>query len=149
MPELFGLVPVQRLLDNLSAQIRPESVPTGETLGRTLAGEIMMGSAARFSLGTAQAAVIHTGGMVPVGADAVVMIERTQRLDSATIEVLRAVAPGENVIDVGEDVLQGEKLLEPGHVLRPQDIGGLTALGIAEVAAAKGLHDPQASLALG
>ena len=64
------------------------------------------------------------------------MIERTQKLDAANIEVLRAVAPGENVINIGEDVKEGEPLLGPGHILRPQDLGGLMALGITRVTVA-------------
>ena len=67
------------------------------------------------------------------GADAVVMVENTQEVDGHTIEVVRAVAAGENVIQVGEDVTAGEELLGRGHVLRAQDVGGLLALGITRV----------------
>ena len=88
-----------------------------------------MGRAPHVTVGPAQAAVVYTGGMIPPGADAVVMIERTQKLDAANIEVLRAVAPGENVINIGEDVKEGEPLLGPGHILRPQDLGGLDGVG--------------------
>ena len=66
-------------------------------------------------------------------ADAVVMVERTQPADSRSIEVLRPVAPGENVIHVGEDVRAGDLLFQLGHAIRPQDIGGLLALGINDV----------------
>jgi molybdopterin molybdotransferase len=99
----------------------------------TLVGEVKMGRSAELTIGSAEAAVVHTGGMLPQGADAVVMVERTQKLDEVTIEVLRPVAPGENIVDVGEDVRRNEALLESGHMLRPQDIGGLMALGILEV----------------
>jgi molybdopterin molybdotransferase len=92
-----------------------------------------MGSAPQLEVGPAQAAVVYTGGMIPAGADAVVMVERTQKLDASGIEVMRSVAPGENVISVGEDVKEGERLFEAGHVLRPQDLGGLMALGITHV----------------
>lgn len=88
-------------------------------------------------VGPAQAALIHTGGMLPAGADAVVPVEQTQRLDATTIEVLRPVAPGENVVGIGEDVKDGQVLFDAGHALRPQDIGGLMALGITEVAVAR------------
>ena len=74
--------------------------------------------------------------MIPDGADAVVMIENTQRVDDQSIEVLRPVAEGENVIQVGEDIRTGDVVLEPGVQLRPQDIGGLMALGIVEVTVA-------------
>lgn len=107
----------------------------GETLPAYLSvvGEVAMGRAADLEVGSGQAAVVHTGGMIPPGADAVVMIERTQKLDEASIEVLRPVAPGENVILEGEDVKEGEPLLAPGHIIRPQDVGGLLALGITMV----------------
>jgi molybdopterin molybdotransferase len=74
--------------------------------------------------------------MLAQGADAVVMVENTQRVDEATIEVVRPVAPGENVIQVGEDVRTGELILERGRLLRPQDLGGLLALGITRIKAA-------------
>ncbi len=99
----------------------------------TVVGEVLMGRAPEFTVGPTQTAVVYTGGMLPPGADAVVMVERTQKLDAVNIEVLRAVAPGENVLNVGEDVKEGELLLGPGHALRPQDLGGLMALGITQV----------------
>lgn len=99
-------------------------------------GEVPMGRAPEVTVGPAQAMVVYTGGMLPAGADAVVMVERMQKLDEANIEVLRAVAPGENVINIGEDVKDGEALLGPGHILRPQDLGGLMALGITQVTVA-------------
>jgi len=99
----------------------------------TVIGEVPMGRAVDLTVGPAQTAVVYTGGMIPPGADAVVMVERTQKLDASNIEVLRAVAPGENVIEVGEDVKEGEQLLDAGHFLRPQDLGGLMALGITSV----------------
>lgn len=102
----------------------------------SVVGEVSMGQAPRIALGPAQAAIVHTGGMLPPEADAVVMIERTQKLDEQTVEVLRAVAPGENVIRVGEDVHEGDVLLECGQVLRPQDLGGLMALGFVRVVVA-------------
>ena len=81
-------------------------------------------------IGVGEAAVAYTGGLLAHGADAVVMIERTQPADDTSIEVLRPVAPGENVIQVGEDVRAGDTILRAGHRLRAQDIGGLLALGI-------------------
>ena len=96
-------------------------------------GEVPMARESGLEIGSGQTAVIYTGGMVPPGADSVVMVEQTQKLDASNIEVLRAVAPGENVIGIGEDVKEGEPLFETGHVLRPQDLGGLMALGITSV----------------
>lgn len=96
-------------------------------------GTVMMGTAPAGVLERGQVMEIHTGGMLPDGADAVVMVERTQPLGEDEIEVLAPVAPGENVVQVGEDVAQGELILPAGHCLRPQDIGGLLAVGILSV----------------
>jgi molybdopterin molybdotransferase len=99
----------------------------------TLIGEVPMGRASTLQLGVGEVALVHTGGMIPAGADGVVMIENTQQVDATSIEVLRPVAEGENVIHVGEDIRRGDAVLGPGHTLRPQDIGGLLALGITAV----------------
>jgi molybdopterin molybdotransferase len=106
----------------------------------TVIGESPMGSAPTRSVERGQALIIHTGGMLPDGADAVVMIERTQKTTENEIEVMRAVAPGENVLQVGEDVQPGDPLFPIGHLLRPQDLGGLMALGITQVTVAQRPH---------
>ena len=98
-----------------------------------LVGEVPMGASPGFSVEPAQCALIHTGGMLPQGAHAVVMVEHTQTSHEREIEILRAAAPGENVIKTGEDVSQGEKVLDRGARLRPPEIGGLMALGILRV----------------
>ncbi|MFQ6031219.1 MAG: gephyrin-like molybdotransferase Glp [Dehalococcoidia bacterium] len=100
-------------------------------------GEVPMGRPPEVSLAVGQAATCFTGGMLADNADAVVMVENTQAIDADTIEVVRPVAPGENVIQVGEDVKEGEPLLPAGHLLRPQDLGGLTALGMTGLRVAK------------
>jgi molybdopterin molybdotransferase len=99
----------------------------------TVVDEVLMGRPAERDPRLGEAVRIATGGMLPDGADAVVMVEHTQEVDASTIEVLRPVAPGEHVIQIGEDVGAGDLLLPAGHALRPQDIGGLLALGIVEV----------------
>jgi molybdopterin molybdotransferase len=99
-----------------------------------LAGEVTMGSAPDFSLLPGQSALIHTGGMLPPGADAVVMLEYTQMARAGELEVLRAAAPGENVLHAGEDIQAGQVVLPAGTRLRPAEIGGLLALGLTEVA---------------
>lgn len=100
-------------------------------------GEVPMGAAADFSLKSGECALIHTGGMLPDGADAVVMVEHTQRVSSGEIEVFRAVAAGDNLIRIGEDVLAGDLVIPPGTHLRPAEIGGLMALGITRVPVAR------------
>jgi molybdopterin molybdotransferase len=106
----------------------------------TVVGEVLMGASADTSVGSTQAVRIATGGMLPEGADAVVMVENTQVVDGSTIEVVRPVAPGENVLRVGEDITRGAVVLMRGHVFRPQDLGGLAALGITEVDVASRLR---------
>jgi molybdopterin molybdotransferase len=103
----------------------------------TVVGEVPMGQAATVEVGPGQTAIVHTGGMIPPGADGVVMVERTQKLDEHNIEVLRPVAAGENIINVGEDILQGDAILPAGHLLRPQDVGGLLAVGLTEISVAR------------
>ena len=98
-----------------------------------LSGEIAMGVAAALDLQPGSAALIHTGGMLPARADAVVMLEDTQPVGETEIEVLRPVQVGANVLQQGEDVRRGEVALRAGSPLRPQEIGGLMALGIERV----------------
>jgi molybdopterin molybdotransferase len=127
-------------------------------------GEVGMGRAADIAIGRGEAVIVHTGGMIPPTADAVVQVEHTQgvgvgerggggegetggqadllwrphanRQTSFEIEVFRPVAVGQNVIQVGEDVAAGAVILAGGHWLRPQDVGGLLALGITAVSVA-------------
>ena len=121
------------------------SVRAADTFGATeslpayleIAGEVPMGRPPAVSLSIGMAAGAFTGGMLAEGADAVVMEEHTQRAGESTIEVLRPVAPGENVLMVGEDIRTGEEVVPSGHLIRPQDIGGLTALGITSLQVAR------------
>ncbi len=103
----------------------------------TLLAEVPMGAAPQFELKRGQCALIHTGGMLPNGADAVVMVEQTQSARPEEVEILRAVAVGENVLKVGEDVKRGQTVIEPGTRLRPAEIGGLMALGLTHVQVAR------------
>jgi molybdopterin molybdotransferase len=106
----------------------------------TLVGEVAMGQVPTCTVGPSQLARIATGGMMPGGADAVIMVELTQEVDPTTVEVLRPVAPGENVLRVGEDIARGAAVLPRGHALRPQDLGGLAALGVTELEVARRLR---------
>lgn len=108
-----------------------------------LIGEIPMGAAAGIKIEEGECALIHTGGMLPEGADAVVMLEYTQlvhhskgeneRSKQDELEVLRAAAVGENIIAVGEDVHEGSEVIPVGVRIRPAEIGGLMALGITQL----------------
>jgi molybdopterin molybdotransferase len=99
----------------------------------TVVGEAPMGKPAVMRMAIGDAVLVHTGGMIPPDANAVVMVESTQMVDAHSIEVFKPVAEGENVLQVGEDVRAGATLFTPGHTLRAQDIGGLVALGITRV----------------
>ncbi|NIR17868.1 MAG: hypothetical protein GWN86_29795 [Desulfobacterales bacterium] len=81
--------------------------------------DIRMGEAPRFVLKRGEAARIATGGMLPEGADAVLMLEYAQEMGDQMIEAQKALAPGDNVIQRGEDVREGVPLLHRGHRLRP------------------------------
>ncbi len=96
-------------------------------------GEVMMGRAPERTVTTGGAIRISTGGMLPEGADAVVMIEYCHSLDEGTIEVSRAVSPLENVIRTGDDLKKGTVIFEKGFILRPQDLGLLAGLGIEKI----------------
>ena len=94
--------------------------------GHMPAIEVMQGSAT----------VIATGGVVPRGADAVVMIEQTELLDDAAapaIEIRRAVSPGQFISYAGSDIARGETLLRRGARLSSREIGMLAACGLAGV----------------
>lgn len=96
-------------------------------------GEISIGKAAGIELTAGQCAWIPTGGMIPAGANAAVMVEHTEKLGDDTILIYRPVGPWENTMQTGEDVATGQPLFEAGHRLRPQDIGLLASLGINEI----------------
>jgi molybdopterin molybdotransferase len=111
----------------------------------TLIGEVPMGDSPSFEIGAGQCALIHTGGMLPDGADAAVMIEYTQSIGKGgsrsapigEIEIFKSVADGENIICIGEDVAQGQLVIPKGTVIRPAEIGGLMALGFTSINVAK------------
>jgi molybdopterin molybdotransferase len=98
-----------------------------------LAGEVPMGARPTFALQPGQAAMIHTGGMLPQNADAVVALEQTEAARPGEIEIMRAVAKGENVIMEGEDVMKGQIVVPRGIRIRPVEVGGCMALGITQV----------------
>jgi putative molybdopterin biosynthesis protein len=86
-------------------------------------------------LGTATP--IATGGPLPRGADAVVMVEHTQPAGDRAIDICRAASPGQFVSYAGSDIARGEVLLRTGTVIGSREIGMLAACGIAEVAVAR------------
>ena len=95
----------------------------------TVVGVVAMGEKPDIAVGPGEAMRIATGGMLPAGCDAVVMVEHTETIDAATIEAYKSAAPGQHVIARGEDLRAGDRVLQRGQPLRPQGIGLLAAVG--------------------
>jgi molybdopterin molybdotransferase len=108
-----------------------------------IAEDIQMGSLPQVGLSAGQASRIPTGGALPDGADACVMVEHTELLDRDTVLVQRPSFPGENVVQRGEDVARGETVICAGTALRPFDIGALAAVGVTS---AKVLRKPRVAI---
>src|SRR5690349_11505785 len=96
-------------------------------------GAVRMGAEPEVAVAPGTVAVMPTGGVLPPGADAVVMVEYTQEAMPGTIEVTRPVAPGEGVVRADEDAAAGAALVPAGRPLRAQDLGMLAAAGLTEV----------------
>jgi molybdopterin molybdotransferase len=92
-----------------------------------------MGYRPEFKIGFGEAAKISTGGMLPEGANAVMMLEYTEQIDDTAIEARKSISPWENVVRENEDLKAGEIILKKGHKLRPQDIGALAGIGKANI----------------
>ncbi len=97
-----------------------------------VAGEVKMGEVPSAAAGHGQAVYVPTGGMLPAGSDAVIMIEHCEDMDGL-LNTYKQIAPGENVIRAGEDIKEGEMVLSAGTKLRPQELGALASLGITHV----------------
>jgi molybdenum cofactor synthesis domain-containing protein len=95
-------------------------------------GIVNIGELPRVTVASGEAAEIVTGAPIPKGADAVVMVEDTEKA-GGTIRVYSAATEGENVMKKGSDIRKGEIVLKAGHVLGSREIGVLAALGLAEV----------------
>lgn len=98
-----------------------------------LAGTVEMGEEATRRMGAREAVRISTGGMLPPGSDAVVMVEHTEETGDGTVEIYRAASPWLNVIQVGDDIRAGDPVFTRGRRLRAHDLGALTGIGIVSV----------------
>jgi molybdopterin molybdotransferase len=99
-----------------------------------LVGEVFMGEVPPGKIeASGQCLYVPTGGMLPEGSDSVVMVEYSSKLDEKTILIDTTIAPGDNVIQVGEDISIGETVINTGERLRPYEIGVLSSLGIKEI----------------
>ncbi len=105
----------------------------------TQVGEVLMGEGADMELGMGDCVAVPTGGAVPKGADAVVMVEYSEDYGDGTIGISKSAAPGANMIFRGDDVFPGKVILKKGRVLTAQDIGALAAIGRVQVPVQKKL----------
>lgn len=96
-------------------------------------GAVLMGREPDVTVTPGHAVTMPTGGAIPDGADAVVMIEYTSEAMPGTIEVVRPVAPGEGIVRADEDAAPGDTLVPAGRPLRPQDLAMLAASGVTDV----------------
>jgi len=94
-----------------------QRIPAGQ-----MGSQLLVGTAAR----------IFTGAPIPPGADAVVMQEHCER-NGDQVVINKPVKMGQNIRRAGEDILQGGVILKAGHQLRPQELGLLASVGLAEV----------------
>ena len=96
-------------------------------------GAVAMGRAPEGAVAPGTAVAMPTGGVIPQGADAVVMVEHTQEAMAGTIEVVRPAAPGDGLVRADEDAAEGTELVPAGRALRAQDLGLLAAAGVTDV----------------
>ena len=106
------------------------AVVADDTLGASEHSPIVLGVGNSVRRGVASR--VHTGSKIPDQADSVVMVEDTERLGDV-VEVRAHVHPFENVGLKGEDIGRGDVVVEPGHQLRPADIGLIASLEVRDV----------------
>lgn len=99
----------------------------------TILGEVRMGEIPKYKVGPGEAVYVPTGGMIPEGADGMVMIEYTEKLDETNLMVYRSISFNENIIWKGDDIKKGAIALKKGRKISPEMVGVLAALGISRV----------------
>lgn len=98
-----------------------------------VAGEVRMGHMPEAPLAEGSCMSIPTGGALPEGADAVVMVEYTEDYGDGTVGICKPASPGMNLIYRGDDVFPGKRVLCAGRKLTASDIGALAAMGLSAV----------------
>jgi molybdopterin molybdotransferase len=96
-------------------------------------GEVVIGAQPDIIPNPGQCMYVPTGGMMPDGCDAVVMIEDTEDLGGQTIAVYRPVSPWQNTIKAGEDIVQGQVVVRNGMLIRPHHVGVISSIGLTEI----------------
>ncbi|HVS36492.1 MAG TPA: gephyrin-like molybdotransferase Glp [Gemmataceae bacterium] len=140
-PALLGAVLAEEVTSDLDVPPYDKSMMDGYAVrsadlvgGRgelTVVEEVLAGQTPRLSVGAGQATRIMTGAPLPAGADAVVMVERTQARDDRVHIDDPSVQPGRNIVTRGREMRCGEVVLRAGAVVRPQEIGLLATVGRA------------------
>lgn len=98
-----------------------------------LVGAVDMGTEVKRPLKKGETMRIATGGMLPPGADSMVMVEYTEEMGDGTVEIQRSVSPWENILRIGEDIKKGAAIFSAGRRLRAHDLGALTGVGVTKV----------------
>jgi len=96
-------------------------------------GQVAMGHAAEQEITGKTALRTSTGAMMPAGADAVVMVEKTEDLGDGRVAIHAQATAGQNIIRIGEDLRVGDRVFNPGHRFKGRDVGVLTGLGLSQV----------------
>ncbi len=96
-------------------------------------GEVKMGELANKAIKSGEAIYVPTGGMIPDGADSMIMIENTEKMDESTLLIYKPISQGENIVYKGDDIKKGALALEKGRRITPEVMGVLAALGIGKV----------------
>lgn len=98
-----------------------------------IVGESRIGEICKVVVKAGEAVAVATGSMIPAGADAVVMVEKTTALSRNKVAVQEAARQGQNILKKGEDVSRGTLVLKKGHRIRPQDVGIMVELGMRTI----------------
>ncbi len=146
LEESCGRVLAETIVTNEDLPAHPRSTMDGyaiiaaDTFGASssmpcyleITGEVLMGTKPTEILARGKCLRISTGGLLPSGADAIIMLEHTIPVDETLIEVVKSVGAGTHIIHQGEDIQKDQVALRKGHILRPQDIGLLAGIGITD-----------------
>jgi len=116
----------------VSARDTQGARPESSVLLRVV-GQVAMGEEASVAVEPGSAVRVSTGAMMPAGADAVVMIERTEDAGRGLIAIGEPADPGQNVVRIGEDLRPGDLVFSAGHRVRGADVGVLTGVGLSEI----------------
>jgi molybdenum cofactor synthesis domain-containing protein len=112
-----------------------DTAGASETAPVTLAvvGELPAGRAPTIAVGPGEAIRIMTGAPIPDGADAIVMVEHTERAGAAGVRIMRPAQKGDHVRPAAGDVETGTLVFPAGTVLRPAHLGVLASLDVDEI----------------